>query len=154
MLAGLSAAALDELAARLPLSPGVMRFTSGLRERGVRLAIASGGFTFAADALAARLSLDQVFANRLEIVDGLVTGRVVGSIITAERKAAIVGELAAHYAVPIADTVAIGDGANDRAMLAAAGFGIGFRAKASLVAVADATIDFGGLDRALSFWAS
>ncbi|MEZ4362101.1 MAG: phosphoserine phosphatase SerB [Kofleriaceae bacterium] len=150
-LAGLRAEALTELAAELPLSPGAERLVSELLARGAEVAIASGGFTFATEVLRRRLGLTAAFANELEVQGGVVTGRVVGPVVTAERKAEIVGELARRRGLAAAETVAIGDGANDRAMLAAAGFGIAFRGKPALVAVADAAIDHGGLDRALEF---
>lgn len=150
-LAGLPAATLDELAANLPLSPGMAELVAGCHERGVRVAIASGGFTFAADALVARLGLLYAEANRLEIVDGALTGAVTGAIVTAERKAALVDELAARLGVDAAAVVAVGDGANDRAMLARAGLGVAFHGKPALVAVADGAIAHGGLDRILAF---
>jgi phosphoserine phosphatase len=152
-LAGLPVAELDALAARLPLSPGMSTLVEGCRARGVRLAIASGGFTFAAEALGARLGLDHVEANRLARADGRLTGEVVGPVVTAARKAAIVDELAARFGLDLAEVVAIGDGANDRAMLARAGLGVAYRAKPALRAAADATIDHGGLDHALAFLA-
>lgn len=152
-LAGLPVAALDALAARLPLSPGMSVLVEGCRARGVRLAIASGGFTFAAEALRARLGLDHVEANRLGERDGRLTGEVVGPVVTAARKAEVIEELAARFGLDLAEVVAIGDGANDRAMLTRAGLGIAYRGKPALRAAADATIDHGGLDHALAFLA-
>jgi phosphoserine phosphatase len=150
-LAGLSASALERVAETLVLSEGAARLIAALEADGAAVAIASGGFTFAADALSRRLGLIAAYANQLEVVDGIVTGRVAGDVITAERKAAIVRELMAARGVSMEQTIAIGDGANDRLMLAAAGFGVAFRAKPALAAVADATIDHGGLDRVLAF---
>ena len=152
-LAGLPVAELDALAARLPLSPGLSALVDGCRARGVRLAIASGGFTFAAEALRVRLGLDHVEANRLGHAAGRLTGEVVGPVVTAARKAAIVDELAARFGLALAEVAAIGDGANDRAMLARAGLGVAYRGKPALRATADATIDHGGLDHALAFLA-
>ena len=150
-LAGLSVAALDELATALPLSPGAAALIAELRARGVVLAIASGGFTFAADTLRRDLGFAHAFANTLGIADGVLTGEVVGAVVTAERKAAVVDELRARYHLAPAQIVAIGDGANDRAMLAAAGLGVAFRPKPALAAVADAVISHGGLERVLAF---
>ncbi len=150
-LRGLRGAAMAELAAQLVLSDGAERLIEALHGRGVAVAIASGGFTFAASALQARLGLAHAHANQLELIDDVLTGEVLGPVVTAERKAALVVELAAAAQIPLAQTVAIGDGANDRLMLAQAGFGVAFRAKPALAAVADATIDHGGLDRVLAF---
>lgn len=150
-LRGLPATAADELAARLALSPGAERLIEALHARGAAVAIASGGFTFAASTLQRRLGLAHVHANTLEIAEGALTGAVVGPVVTAERKAALVVELAAAAGLPLAATLAIGDGANDRLMLAQAGFGVAFRAKPALRATADATVDHAGLDRVLDF---
>jgi phosphoserine phosphatase len=150
-LAGLRGEALTEVAASLPLSPGAERLVAELLAAGAQVAIASGGFTFATEALRQRLGLTAAFGNHLEVVDGVVTGRVLGAVVTAERKAEIVRELARAAGLAQERIVAIGDGANDRQMLAAAGFGVAFRGKPALVAVADATIDHGGLDRVLDF---
>lgn len=150
-LRGLRASAMDDLAARLVLSDGAERLIAALHDRGVAVAIASGGFTFAAAALQARLGLAHAHANQLELVDGALTGGVLGPVVTAERKAAVLRELAAAAGLDPAETAAIGDGANDRLMLAASGLGVAFRAKPALAAVADATIDHGGLDRVLAF---
>lgn len=150
-LAGLPIAAVDELAAQLVLSDGAAELIAALQGQGCKVAIASGGFTFAAETLRQRLGLHAAFANQLEITDGALTGRVLGPVVTAERKAEVVRELAAALGVPIEATAAIGDGANDRLMLAAAGFGVAFRAKPVLASVADAAIDHGGLERVLAF---
>ena len=150
-LRGLPAAVLDDVAAQLTLNDGAERLIAAVRASGGQVAVASGGFTFAADVLQQRLGLAAAFANRLELVDGVATGQVVGEVITAERKAALVQELAAAVGLRQEETAAIGDGANDRLMLAAAGFGVAFRAKPVLAGYADATIDHGGLDRVLAF---
>ncbi|MBK9033624.1 MAG: phosphoserine phosphatase SerB [Myxococcales bacterium] len=150
-LAGLSAHALDELAAHLPLSPGLVAMMAALRADGAVFAIASGGFTFAADALAAQLGFAHAFANTLEIRAGELTGEVLGPVVTAARKALVVAELTARYQLTPAQTVAIGDGANDRPMLAQAGFGVAYRAKPALTAVADGAIVHGDLARVRAF---
>jgi phosphoserine phosphatase len=150
-LTGLRADVLDDVAADLVLSDGAARLITTLQADGVAVAIASGGFTFATRTLRQRLGLHAAYANQLEIIDGKLTGYVLGKIVTAARKADVLGELAAEVGISSAQTIAIGDGANDRLMLAAAGFGVAFRAKPALAAVADATIDHGGLDRVLDF---
>jgi phosphoserine phosphatase len=151
-LRGLAASALDEVAAQLVLSDGAQQLIEALQGSGAAVAIASGGFTFGADRLRERLKLTAAYSNRLEIVDGLVTGRVLGDVVTAERKAEVVRELAAARGLRQEQTAAIGDGANDRLMLGASGFGVAFRAKPVLAGFADATIDHGGLDRVLAFF--
>lgn len=150
-LRGLPASTLDDVAASLVLSDGAEQLIEALLARGAAVAIASGGFTFAADRLRQRMNLTAAHANQLEIVDGVVTGRVLGAVITAERKAEIVRELAAARGLAPWQTAAVGDGANDRLMLAAAGFGVAFRAKPILAGFADAAIDHGGLERILTF---
>jgi phosphoserine phosphatase len=148
-LAGLPADVLDDVAATLPLTDGAQRLVTSVRALGGWTAIASGGFTFAAEPLAARLGLDHAFANRLAIAGGRVTGELVGAVVDPARKAALVGELAVLHGLDLAHTVAIGDGANDLLMLARAGLGIAFHGKPRVVAAADTSIDRGGLDRAL-----
>jgi phosphoserine phosphatase len=150
-LAGLSAHVLEDVAAGLTLSDGAEELISRLLARGAAVAIASGGFTFAAHALQRRLGLTAAHANQLEIRDGALTGRVLGQVVTAERKAEIVRELMAAAGLRAEQAVAIGDGANDRLMVASAGLGVAFRAKPALALVADATIELGGLDRVLQF---
>lgn len=149
-LAGLPEAALAQVGESLELSPGAAELITALQARGVLVAIASGGFSFAAERLRERLRLHAAFSNQLEIVDGRLTGRVLGAVVTAERKAKVVHELAAAGGFSPAEAIAVGDGANDRLMLAAAGVGVAFRAKPALAATADVTIDHGGLDRVLA----
>ncbi len=148
-LAGLPAAILDDVAAALPLTDGVARLVATIRALGGWTAIASGGFTFAAEPVAARLGLDHAHANRLVLVDGRVTGELLGDVVTPTRKAELVAELAAAHGVDLAHTIAIGDGANDLLMLERAGLGVAFHAKPRLAAAADTAITAGGLDRVL-----
>ena len=150
-LAGLPVAALAELAGRLPLSPGAATLIAALRARGVVFAIASGGFTFAADVLVRELGFAHAFANTLGVADGALTGEVVGEVVTAERKAEVVEALRRQHGLDAAQVIAIGDGANDRLMLAAAGLGVAFRPKPVLAGVADGVIAHGGLERVLAF---
>jgi len=151
LLAGLRVEVLDRIAASLPLNDGAERLVRSLKSLGLRVAVASGGFTLAARALEARLGLDGAWSNALESKEGRLTGRLEGPIVDAARKAEILGELAAELGVDLDATVAVGDGANDRPMVIAAGLGVAYRAKAALREAADATLDVGALDRALYF---
>ncbi|HWV38936.1 MAG TPA: phosphoserine phosphatase SerB [Vulgatibacter sp.] len=151
LLAGLRVETLDRVAASLPLNDGAERLVRGLKSLGVRVAVASGGFSLAARALEARLGLDGAWSNALESKEGRLTGRLEGPIVDAARKAEILGELAAGMGLDLDATMAVGDGANDRPMVVAAGLGVAFRAKAALREAADATLEVGGLDRALHF---
>lgn len=151
LLAGLDASVLEGIAASLPLSEGAETLVRGLKEDGCRVAVVSGGFETAAFALRERLGLDHAFANRLEVRDGKLTGKVVGEIVDAERKAATLEALAGQQGLDAAEVVAIGDGANDILMLQKAGLGVAFRGKARLRMAADAVVSSGGLDSILLF---
>lgn len=151
LLAGLPVETLDRIAANLPMNPGADRLARLLKAMGVRLAVASGGFSVAARALGARLGLDDAYSNALEAKEGRLTGRLDGPIVDAARKAEILGELAAREGITLDATLAVGDGANDKPMLLAAGLGVAYRAKATLREAADATLDMGGLDGLLWF---
>jgi phosphoserine phosphatase len=129
LLAGLDATAIDAVRSDVELMPGARTLVRTLKRLGYRLAIVSGGFTQVTDSLAAELGLDYAAANTLEIVDGRLTGRIVGEIVDRAGKAAALRRFAAAAEVPLTDTVAIGDGANDLDMLSAAGLGIAFNAK-------------------------
>jgi phosphoserine phosphatase len=109
-LAGLDAAVLDELAAALPITDGAARLVRGVRARGGQAAVVSGGFTFATGALALRLGLDHAHANSLGVAHGRLTGTLDGPIVGPQRKAALVGELAAAAGLPLARVIAIGNG--------------------------------------------
>jgi phosphoserine phosphatase len=149
LLKGLSADVLAGIADRLPIMPGAMALLGELRARGVRTAIVSGGFQYFAQYLQTRLPIDEVHANVLEVVDGRVTGRVVGEIMDGAGKAATLEALAQRYGVPADAVMAVGDGANDLPMLAAAGCGIAFRAKPVVRAAAQLAVDGVGLDGVL-----
>jgi phosphoserine phosphatase len=146
LLAGLDEGRLAEVAARLPLAEGAERLTSTLRRLGFKIAIVSGGFTYFGRELQRRLGIDYVFANELEIVEGKLTGRVKGEIVDAQRKADLLLELAARERIHPAQIVAVGDGANDLPMLAAAGLGIAFRAKPIVRESARSALSNVGLD--------
>lgn len=145
-LAGVPATVLSTLAERLPLSEGAERLFPALRALGIRTAILSGGFLPPVRALQAQLGIDHAFANELEVADGRLTGRVLGPIVDAERKAALLASIAAEHRIPLAESIAVGDGANDRLMLQRAGLGLAFRAKPKLREVAHGCLDAWGLD--------
>ncbi|HZC51267.1 MAG TPA: phosphoserine phosphatase SerB [Mycobacterium sp.] len=148
-LAGLPATVIDEVAAQLELMPGARTTLRTLRRLGFHCGVVSGGFRRIIDPLAHELMLDFVAANELEIVDGTLTGRVVGPIIDRPGKAKALRDFAQQAGVPMAQTVAVGDGANDIDMLAAAGLGVAFNAKPALREVADASLSHPYLDTVL-----
>jgi phosphoserine phosphatase len=125
--------------------PGLTALVSHLQHHHWQVAIASGGFTFFTEALKQRLGLTATFANVLEIVDGKLTGQVLGDIVDANRKAAVVTELSAQFGLDPLQTVAIGDGANDLPMLQVAALGVAFHAKPKVQAEAKAAIRQGSL---------
>jgi phosphoserine phosphatase len=130
LLAGLDATCLEQVRAAVRLTPGARTLVRTLKRLGYQLAVVSGGFTQVTDALVADLGIDFSAANTLEIgADGRLTGRLVGDIVDRAGKAAALRGFAARAGVPLSDTVAIGDGANDLDMLAAAGLGVAFNAK-------------------------
>lgn len=129
LLAGLDAACLDRVYDDLVLAPGARTTVRTLKRLGYRFAIVSGGFTQITDRLAADLGIDFAAANELEVVDGRLTGRVVGEVLDRPGKAMALRRFAAEAGVPVAATIAIGDGANDLDMLSTAGLGIAFNAK-------------------------
>lgn len=128
-LAGADAAIIEQVIANMPLMPGLITLVEGLKAMGWKVALASGGFTPFTGHLRHTLGLDADFANTLEIVNGRFTGEVLGEIVDAEAKARILQELAERYDIELNQTVAVGDGANDLLMLAAAGLGVALHAK-------------------------
>lgn len=148
-LAGLSAEVLPKVAARLQVTEGAELLLSTLRRFGYRTAVISGGFTYFGNYLQQRLAIDHVYANELEIVDGKLTGRVVGTIVNAQRKADLLEQLAREEGVDRKQTIAIGDGANDLPMLARAGLGIAFHAKPLVRQAAEHRVSTLGLDAVL-----
>jgi phosphoserine phosphatase len=139
-LQGADASILHQVRDGLPLMPGLTQLVLKLETLGWKVAIASGGFTFFADYLRDRLHLTAAVANELEIVDGKLTGQVVGDIVDAQYKAATLLRLAQEYDIPLAQTVAIGDGANDLPMIKAAGLGIAYHAKPKVNEKTEVTI--------------
>lgn len=149
LLAGLPIDALDRVWQKLRLTPGARTFVRTLRRMGMKIAIISGGFTFFTDNLRLDLGLDHAFGNELEIKDGKLTGRLVGTAIDRPRKAEILREVALREGISLDQVVAIGDGANDLDMLAAAGLGIAFNARPVVRDAADTAVSVPYLDAIL-----
>lgn len=137
---------LADVAKNIPLMAGLEGLLTELKKHNWRIAVASGGFTYFADHLKELLQLDATFANTLEIIDGKLTGKVLGAVVDAQVKADSLTLLAEQYQIPAKQTVAMGDGANDLVMMAAAGFGVAFHAKPIVLAQADSAINQQGLD--------
>ena len=148
-LAGLPAAVLDEVREALVLTPGARTLIRTLQRHGFRCGIVSGGFTQITDPLAATLGLDFAAANTLEIADGRLTGGLVGEIVDRAGKARALARFAAEYGIPLEQTVAVGDGANDLDMLSTAGLGIAFNAKPVVREQAHAALNQPYLDAVL-----
>lgn len=148
-LAGLPASVVDEVAEQIELTPGARTTVRTLRRLGFKCGVVSGGFRQVIEPLAAELQLDFVAANELEIVDGKLTGRVIGRVVDRAGKADSLREFAAQAGVPLEQTVAVGDGANDIDMLSTAGLGVAFNAKPALREVADASLSYPYLDTVL-----
>jgi phosphoserine phosphatase len=149
LLEGLDEQVLRDIAANLPLTEGAETLIRVLKRLGYRTAILSGGFSVAAEALMARLGIDQAHSNVLEVVDGKLTGRTLGPIVNARRKAELLEGIAQAEGILLDQVIAVGDGANDLLMLERAGLGIAFRAKPKLRQAADTSITAGGLDSIL-----
>jgi len=149
LLAGLEVSVLKRLAAELPLTEGAEKLMRALKRLGYRTAVISGGFSIATDSLKAQLGIDYAYSNTLEIKDGKLTGRVIGPIVNAKRKAELLDTIAQSEGILLDQVIAVGDGANDLLMLEKAGLGIAFRAKPKLRAAADTSISAGGLDSIL-----
>ncbi|WP_307789308.1 phosphoserine phosphatase SerB [Mycolicibacterium baixiangningiae] len=148
-LAGLPASVLDDVADQIELTAGARTTLRTLRRLGFHCGIVSGGFRQVIEPLAHELMMDFVAANELEIVDGKLTGRVIGEVIDRPGKAKALRNFAQQAGVPMEQTVAVGDGANDIDMLAAAGLGVAFNAKPALREVADASLSHPYLDTVL-----
>ena len=146
LLAGLDASALDKVYDDLVLAPGARTLVRTLKRLGYRFAIVSGGFSQVTDRLAADLGIDFAASNELEIVDGRITGRIVGTVVDRAGKAEALRRFAAEAGVAQAATVAVGDGANDLDMLSAAGLGIAFNAKPVVQKAADTAVNVPFLD--------
>lgn len=151
LLKGLDESVMKDIAENLPITEGVERLMYVLKKYGYKIAILSGGFTYFGNYLKEKFGIDYVYANRLEIVDGKLTGRYLGDIVDGKRKAELLQLLAQVENVDIAQTIAVGDGANDLPMLSAAGLGIAFHAKPKVKETARQAINTIGLDGVLYF---
>jgi phosphoserine phosphatase len=149
LLAGLDVAALDDVRRDLQLARGARTFVRTLKRLDYRIAIVSGGFTQVTDALVADLGIDYSAANTLEVVDGRLTGELLGPLVDRAGKAEALERFALEAGVPVSQTVAIGDGANDLDMLARAGLGIAYNAKPVVRVAADAALNVPYLDAIL-----
>lgn len=152
LLKGLDESVMQEIAERLPITEGVPRLMKVLKRYGYKIAILSGGFTFFGEYLQRLYGIDYVYANELEVDDnGKLTGRYVGEIVDGKRKAELLKLIAQVEKVNLAQTIAVGDGANDLPMISEAGLGIAFHAKPRVVANANQSINTLGLDGVLYF---
>ena len=152
LLKGLDVSVMQEIAENLPITEGADRLMSILKRCGYKIAILSGGFTYFGEYLQRRYGIDYVYANELEVgEDGKLTGRYVGEIVDGHRKAELLKLIAQVEKVTLAQTIAVGDGANDLPMLSEAGLGIAFHAKPRVVANARQSINTIGLDGVLYF---
>ena len=149
LLKGLDVSVLDSIGASLRLTEGAETLFAELKRLGYKTAILSGGFTYFAKQLQAKLGIDYVFANELEVVDGKCTGVAIEPIVDAQRKADLLRELAHKEGLRLEQTIAVGDGANDLPMLAIAGLGVAFRAKPLVKQSAKQAISTLGLDGVL-----
>ena len=153
LLKGLDAGALQRVIdERLQLSPGAETMLSAVRAAGMKTLLVSGGFTFFTQRMQARLGLDYTRANELEIVDGKLTGRVLGEIIDAQAKRRTVESTCALLGLTPAQAIVMGDGANDLEMMAIAGMSVAFCAKPVVRQKADVALNFVGLDGILALF--
>lgn len=154
LLKGLDASALQQVFdQRLKLSPGAVELLAGVKKAGLKTILISGGFTYFTDRLQQQLSLDLSYANVLEILDGKLTGKVVGDIVDAEEKRRTVERESAALGVPPSAAIVMGDGANDLLMMSVAGLSVAFRAKPVVRAQAKVALNFVGLDGVLNLFA-
>lgn len=151
LLEGLDAAALQRVYdERLKLSPGAEAMLEAVQKAGLKTLLVSGGFTFFTERLKQRLGLDYTHANELEIVDGKLTGKVLGGIVDAEEKQRTVERVCAELGISPSEAIVMGDGANDLKMMGIAGLSVAFRAKPVVRSQADVALNFVGLDGILN----
>ncbi|KAB8051099.1 phosphoserine phosphatase SerB [Janthinobacterium rivuli] len=151
LLEGLDASALQRVYdERLKLSPGAEAMLAAVQKAGLKTLLVSGGFTFFTTRLKERLGLDYTHANELEIVDGKLTGKVLGGIVDAEEKRRTVERVCAELGISPAQAIVMGDGANDLKMMGIAGLSVAFRAKPVVRSQADVALNFVGLDGLLN----
>ncbi|WP_035827544.1 phosphoserine phosphatase SerB [Janthinobacterium sp. RA13] len=151
LLEGLDASALQRVYdERLKLSPGAETMLAAVQKAGLKTLLVSGGFTFFTERLKERLGLDYTHANALEIVDGKLTGKVVGGIVDAEEKQRTVERVCKEMGISPSEAIVMGDGANDLKMMGIAGLSVAFRAKPVVRSQADVALNFVGLDGLLN----
>ena len=151
LLEGLDASALQRVYdERLKLSPGAETMLAAVQKAGLKTLLVSGGFTFFTERLKQRLDLDYTHANELEIIDGKLTGKVLGGIVDAEEKQRTVERVCADLGISPSQAIVMGDGANDLKMMGIAGLSVAFRAKPVVRAQADVALNFVGLDGLLN----
>lgn len=154
LLEGLEASALQRVYdERLQLSPGAEKMLAAVKAAGLKTLLVSGGFTFFTERLKQRLGLDYTHANELEIVDGKLTGKVIGGIVDAEEKMRTVERVCKELGISSSEAIVMGDGANDLKMMSIAGLSVAFRAKPVVRAQADVALNFVGLDGVLNILA-
>ncbi|WP_299533629.1 phosphoserine phosphatase SerB [uncultured Herbaspirillum sp.] len=154
LLKGLDAGALQRVYdERLQLSPGAENMLKAVRAAGLKTLLVSGGFTFFTDRMKARLTLDYTHANTLEVVDGKLTGKVVGGIVNADEKRATVERVCREIGAEPSQAIVMGDGANDLRMMGISGLSVAFRAKPVVRAQANVGLNFVGLDGILNLLA-
>jgi phosphoserine phosphatase len=136
---------LESVRSELPFMPEIELMIATLKQYGWKTAVASGGFTYFSDHVKQHLDLDFARSNQLEIIDGKLTGKVLGDVVDAQMKADIVAQLAEEYGIEMTNTIAVGDGANDLVMMARAGLGIAYHAKPKVEQEAQTAIRFGAL---------
>jgi phosphoserine phosphatase len=141
LLKGLPATALEQVCDRIELMPGANALVATMKASGARCVLVSGGFKFYTDRIRALVGFDEDQANDLEVADGLLTGRPVEPILDKDAKLAALIRISAQPQIPVCDTIAVGDGANDLPMLQAAGLGVAFHAKPAVAAQARARVD-------------
>lgn len=153
LLKGLDIAALERVYhERLQLSPGAEIMLAAFKAAGLKTLLVSGGFTYFTEKLKARLGLDTTHSNQLGIVDGKLTGEVIGAIVDAEAKAVHLAQTCSQLGFPASDAIAMGDGANDLKMMAVAGLSVAYRAKPVVRAQAMTALNHNGLDAVLDFF--
>ena len=153
LLEGLDASALERVfEERLQLTLGAREMLHTMKAAGLRTVLVSGGFTYFTERLQKELELDVTRANLLEVIDGKLTGRVIGDIVDADAKKAMVESQSAALGVPTSAAIAIGDGANDLQMMSVAGLSVAFRAKPVVQSKATVALNFSGLDGVLNLF--